>query len=225
MPGRQTVLATGEIYHIFNRSISLLPIFSTSKHCKRAIEVLFYYQNQQPPIKYSDFVNLPVDKRESILQDLKKERKFLVDIIAYCLMPNHFHLLLRQNMEDGISIFMANFSNSYSRYFNTQTNRRGSLFEGRFKAVRIQSQEQIDHVSRYIHLNPYSAYVVKDIKELEKYNYSSLAEYLGKTSKKSCVKNFISCNEKTKYKAFVYDNADYQRQLQNIKHLLFSEVP
>lgn len=224
MPIRQTILATGEIYHIFNRSIASLPIFSTHKHCQRAIEVLFYYQNQSPPIKYSDFLNLPKDKRENILADLKKEQKFLVEIIAYCLMPNHFHLLLRQVKKDGISIFLGNFSNSYSRYFNTTSERKGSLFEGRFKAVRIQNQDQIDHVSRYIHLNPYSAYVVRNFKELEKYKYSSLPEYLGKTKEINCVKNFISCDSPAKYRAFIYDNADYQRQLQQIKHLLFSEV-
>ena len=82
----------------------------------------------------------------------------VVDLICFCLMPNHFHLLLRQIEEDGIVKFVRNFQIGYSRYLNEKEKRSGALFEGQFKAVRVENDEQLIHVSRYIHLNPYSSY-------------------------------------------------------------------
>ena len=76
-----------------------------------------------------------------------------MEIICYCLMPNHLHLLLRQLMDGGISKFMSNFANSYTRYFNTKSKRKGPVFEGKFKAKRIETDEQLLHLSRHIHLN------------------------------------------------------------------------
>ena len=99
--------------------------------------------------------------------------------------------------------------------------RIGHLFQGQFKAVKIDSEEQLLHISRYIHLNPYSSAVVKDLNALQKYEWSSLPEYLNKVlfclcSKKNIIGNF---KNKESYKKFVLDNADYQKELENIKHL------
>lgn len=140
-------------------------------------------------------------------------------------MPNHFHFLLKQVEEEGTSKFMSNFTNSYTRYFNVKNKRNGPLFQGKFKAIRIETDEQLLHLSRYIHLNPYSSYVVKTLKDLEKYPSSSFPEYLGKSQTSLCSKEIILGQFKNLnlYKKFVFDQADYQRRLEKIKHLILEK--
>ena len=93
-------------------------------------------------------------------------------------MPNHFHFLLEQKEDKGISKFLSNLQNSYTKFFNISHERDGSLFSDQFKAVRIETDEQLIHVSRYIHLNPHTGFVVKSLKELEEYPWSSFPDYL-----------------------------------------------
>ena len=159
------------------------------------------------------------------MKKLKAQRKFLVEIIALCLMPNHFHLLLRQRTNEGISKFTSNFTNSYTRYFNIKNERTGPLFQGKFKAVRIETDEQLWHVSRYIHLNPYASHVIKTLKDLEDYPYSSFPEYIGKSKTEFYDKEIIlnQFKDKKSYKKFVLDQADYQRKLEVIRRLLLEE--
>ena len=117
MPIRQLPLVTGEIYHIINRGVAQSPIFSTQKDYQRLIETLDYYRFIDVPGKLSRYKSLPIDQRDSIKADLDKNGKKLVEIVAYCLMPNHFHLLLKQLEDGGISQFMRKSSVSYGRYF------------------------------------------------------------------------------------------------------------
>lgn len=184
-------------------------------------ETMVYYKHQSPPLKYSKFLQLSNFDRQQILEDLKKQKQFLVEILAYCFMPNHLHLILKQVAEGGISKFMGNLTNSYTRYFNTKNKRRGPLFQGKFKAIRVETEEQLSHLSRYVHLNPYSSYVVKNIKALGEYPFSSLPEFLGKTQADLCQKSLILANfkNKTAYQDFVFNQADYQKKLEEIKHL------
>ena len=225
MPGRKIPLVNNEIYHVLNKGISLQPTFLTKRDYQRALQTIFYYQNQKPPLKYSRFLSLSNKQRETILDNLRKQKLILVEIIAFCLMPNHFHFLLKQVANRGISKFISNFTNSYTRYFNTKNKREGALFKGKFKSVRIESDEQLLHVSRYTHLNPYSSYVIKTLEELENYPYSSLPEYLQRSPKGSCQKEIILDQFKNlnSYKNFVFDQANYQRELENIKHLILEE--
>ena len=222
MPGRQIPLVNNEPYHIFNRGIASEPIFLDKRGYFRALEIIFYYQNSNPPMKYSKFLKLSVAERSDMIDKLKFQRKWLVDIICYCLMPNHFHFLLRQREDGGTSKFMSNFTNSYTRYFNTKKDRIGPIVQGKFKSVRIETQEQLLHVSRYIHLNPYTGYIVKTFQELEEYPYSSFPEYIGKSQINLCNKDIVLSYFKTplSYKRFVFDNANYQRELSKIRHLL-----
>lgn len=221
MPGRNIPLITGQYYHVLNRGISLQPTFIGTRDFQRAIELMQYYQNEKPLIRYSQFLVLSKIRRKKILENLLKEKKFLAEIISYCFMPNHFHLILKQLKENGISKFMSNFSNSYTRYFNIKNKRNGPLFQGKFKAIRIESEQQLFHLSRYIHLNPYSSYVVKTLKELKDYPYSSLPEYLEKSQTNLCSKEVILTQFKNiqMYRKFIFDQADYQRKLEEIKHL------
>ena len=214
-------IVNNEIYHIFNRGVASQPTFFNKRDYDRALESFFYYQNSNPPIKYSRFLSLPLKQRAEILEDLSKKKNYLVEIITYCLMPNHFHFLLRQIMEGGIAKFMSNFTNSYTRYINTKQERAGPLFTGKFKSVRIETQKQLLHTSRYIHLNPYTSFVVKTVEELQRYPYSSFPEFIGKKNSQLCMKEDIlsDFNNVKQYEKFVFDQADYQRNLDIIKHL------
>ncbi|MBI2430449.1 MAG: transposase [Candidatus Levybacteria bacterium] len=221
MPGRKIPLVNNELYHIFNRGVASQPTFLSKRDYDRALETIFYYQNSNPPIKYSRLLSLSVKDRAGLLENIAKQKNFLVELISYCLMSNHFHFLLRQVKDTGIATFMSNFTNSYTRFFNTKQERTGPLFTGKFKSVRIETQEQLVHVSRYIHLNPYTSFVVKTLKDLEAYPYSSFPEFIGKVKSNFCAKEIIMGNYKNieSYKQFVFDQADYQRSLDRIKHL------
>ncbi len=222
MPGRKTIIATGEVYHLLNRGIASQPIFLNARDYQRASNTFFYYRNRILPLRYSYFLLQSLEKRREILENLNKKQDFLVAIIAFCFMPNHFHFLVRQNVDNGIANFLSKFSNSYTKYFNTKRKRRGPLLEGKFKAVRIETDEQLLHVSRYIHLNPYTSHLVKDVKDLKNYPYSSFPEYLNKVKVNFCFKDDVLGQFKNinSYKRFVYNQADYQRELQQIRHLI-----
>lgn len=222
MPGRIVPLVKDQIYHIFNKGIASQPTFLDRRDYARALDIMFYYQNAYPPVSYSRFLGLSTEEREDILKSLKNHREFLVEIIAYCLMPNHFHFLLKQISENGISKFMGNFINSYTRFFNTKHERTGQLYSGRFKAVRIETDSQLLHVSRYIHLNPYTSYVVKTLNELETYPYSSFNDYVISQPEFDSRNKAIILDhfKKQSYKQFVFDQAEYQKTLAYIKHLV-----
>ncbi|MDO8429263.1 MAG: transposase [Candidatus Daviesbacteria bacterium] len=218
MPIRKVPLVTEEIYHVFNRGINRQPTFLFKRDYQRAIQSIQYYCFSKPPLRLSKFLILEQSRQDDLLKSLASSEA-LIDTISFCLMPNHFHLLLRQKAEKGISKFLANFQNSYTRYFNTKHNRDGALFLTQFKAVRIETEEQLIHVSRYIHLNPCTGFVVNSTEELKHYPWSSFPNYCNNstnTTHKDLVDLFPS---KEMYQKFVLDQADYQKELSLIKHL------
>jgi putative transposase len=219
MPPRKVILATGEVYHVMGRGVARSLIFRRKEDYQRIFKVINYYRYVNPPLRFSFFRRLPLKKKETSLKKLR-ESKRLVEIIAFCLMPNHFHLLLKQLQKKGTSTFMRNFQNSYARYFNTKYHRSGALFQALFKAVRIETDAQLLHVSRYIHLNLVSSFLV-EIKNLENYPWSSFPEYMKSRSLEFVDPDLVLKQFKTEkdYKKFVFDQADYQRKLQEIKHL------
>ncbi len=218
---RKTPLVNGQIYHIFNRGIDGRITFQDSHEYSRFVQALGFYIYSTPPVKLSRFI---------CLNDLSKEKlndkpwgEKLVSVICYCVMPNHFHFMLKQEVDGGISGFMSQLLNSYTRYFNTKNDRIGQLFLDQFKNVLIENENQLLHISRYIHLNPFSSGVVNTLSELEKYKYSSFNEYIGKTKTSTfCETGIISSFFKKKelYKKFVFDNADYQRSLKLMRRLM-----
>ncbi len=138
-------------------------------------------------------------------------------------MPNHVHFLIKEIRENGIAAFMSNFQNSYAKYFNLKNGRTGALFQAMFKAVLIETDEQLLHVVRYIHLNPLTSFILKNIEDLAKYPWSSFQEYLGKSKWNIVDKDFIlSFFPSLKHFIdFTKDQIDYQRELDKIKHLTF----
>jgi len=216
-------LASEQIYHVFNRGAGALPIYLNTRSYLRFLDLIDYYRFSNTPFSFSQLMSLRKEERQKILLELRRQNAMHVEIIAYCLMPNHFHLLLKQKTDKGISVFMKNLQNGYVKYFNIKNERAGPLFQSMFKAVRIESDEQLLHVSRYIHLNPSTAYIVES-EDLEDFSWSSLKAYLNEDFNKnnyfispSLVLDFFK--NKKDYLKFVLDQASYQRDLDKIKHL------
>jgi putative transposase len=210
MPYRFIPFTNGQIYHIYNRGTEKRHIFESGRDRSRFIKTLQYYQLEGPKPRFSIY-----KPSHSI------ETEQIVEILCYCLMPNHFHLLIRQVRDGGITEFMSKVSNSYTKYFNTKYKRIGPLFQGEFKTVLVESNEQLLHLSRYIHLNPLASFLVKD---LEHYRWSSYQEYID-NFRGICAKTDILNFFKTasSYQKFVLDRADYSQSLEIIKHQLIED--
>lgn len=213
-------LVTREIYHIFNRSVGGQPIFVDNRACSRAIELINFYRFLRPSIRYSHYNRLSKEQKLNFWDGLVKNHVNQVEILAFCLMPNHFHFVLRQSADTGIIKFMNNFQNSYARYFNTKFDRYGSLFQARFKSVHIETDAQLLHVVRYVHLNPLTSFVLKDKSELKNYPWSSFKEYLTLISHCVETKTVLDLSYNLdKFEEFTFDQLSYQRELNEIKHL------
>lgn len=214
MPSRIFPFANGYFYHIYNRGSERRRIFETNRDYPRFIKTINYYQYLGPKPKFSHY---------SQFQKFKPDpSKKIVDIICYCLMPNHFHLMLKQLVDGGITEFVSKVSNSYTKYYNTKHNRVGPLLQGEFKAVLVESDEQLTHLSRYIHLNPKVSLLIKDLDDFE---WSSYKEYLGLASGFCAKEEVLGLFKNSQsYKQFVLDQADYGERLEQIKHQILEEI-
>lgn len=188
-------------------------IFETATDHKRFIKVMRYYQLGTIKPRFSFFD--PSKTR------LNKDNK-IVEIICYCLMPNHFHFLLKQISDGGVTEFVSKLSNSYTKYFNTKNKRTGPILQGEFKSVHVETDEQLIHLSRYIHLNPLVSFLTKD---LNSYRWSSYKEYVGLDKagigyKKIVLGQFKSPKD---YQSFVLDQEGYGKELEYLKHYLLDE--
>jgi len=178
--------AEGEYYHVYNRGNDKRTIFLDASDYSRFLALLYICNNTRI-VHLSDYVG-------SSLHDILSlsRGEMIVDIGAYCLMPNHFHFLLREKKEGGISAFMQKLSTGYTMYFNKKHHRSGSLFEGVFKSKHVDIDEYLKYLFSYIHLNPVkiidSEWKEKGLNDLqktkeflEKYEYSSYLDFIGKT--------------------------------------------
>lgn len=207
MPRRLVPLETGEIYHVLNRGVEKRKIFLSKSDFEHFLDAIGHYKNSG-------------SKLSRISGTKSKANKELVEILAFCLMPNHFHLLLKQKAEGGISQFMGRLANSFTKYFNLKYDRVGPLFQGEFKAVSVDNDEQLLHLSRYIHLNPVTANIIRDA---GKYQWSSYPVYIeqkesGFLSTKEILAYFSK--KKNTYKDFVLDQARYLKSLEKIQKKL-----
>lgn len=211
MPSKYLVrnFTDGSIYHIFNRGVERRAIFQDDEDYHLFLYYVYIYLTPLDRVlrRYHD---LPV----RLLHKNVSER---ADLLAYCLMPNHFHLLVQQKEKGGVSQFMKQLANAYTRYFNQKYRRSGVLFESAFKAVHVPTDELLMHTSRYIHLNP----VVAGLSREPEYPWSSYKEYIDDAPLKLChsqpvLELFPSVYA---YKKFVHDQKDYAKKLHEIKHL------
>jgi putative transposase len=223
MPYRFTPFVNNHYYHIFNRGVERRPMFTNKREYDRFFLAMSYYRFSKPPIKLSMFLSMAKTRRESLIKEMNTHPDILVTIIAYALMPNHFHILLRQEQDGGIRQFLSKLTNSYSKYYNTKHNRVGPLIQGPFKAILVESDEQLIHVSRYIHLNPVVSAVI-EIKQLTTYPYTSLPSYT--TNKNSIVDTGIILGffkKPSLYHSFLLDQIDYAKKLNDFKHLTIDD--
>ncbi|MFN3188132.1 MAG: transposase [Candidatus Paceibacteria bacterium] len=177
---RKLKLAEGEFYHVYNRGADKRTLFTTPADYQRFLQTL-YLANTPKQFVLRDVLRLDLS-----VYAIEKQDE-LVAIGAYCLMPNHFHLLITPLVEGGVAKFMNKLGTSYSSYFNKKYDRTGTLFEGRFKAKHASYDEYLKYLYSYIHLNPIKLMPQTDAtnsKELtldflRSYKYSSYQDYLG----------------------------------------------
>ena len=202
------------IFHVFNKSIEGFRIFNDDNEYKRMLRTIQYYRTDKE-VKLSRYLEIQDNQKEykdKVNCDQTKEK--YVDIIAYCLMPTHVHLILRQLSESSISRYMSNVLNSYAKYFNIKKNRKGPLWVGRYKKVPVGTYDHIIHLTRYVHLNPVTAFLIDSP---EKWKYSSYNEYLSVDENRFCKYDDIVDLSSNEYKGFVEDHIGYQRELASIK--------
>ena len=198
MPIKRPELVKGGIYHIVLRGLE--EIFKDESDYYRGIFSIYEFNNASPVVIRERRKARQREKAEANREQFSVDKRDqFIEILAFCFMPNHIHLLLRQIKDDRISKFMRKFGAGYATYFNKKYNRAGHLFQSRFRAVTIQTAEQLKNVFVYIHTNPISlkepGWKEKGIKEvegmirfLENYKWSSYIDYFGKKNFPSVTK-------------------------------------
>lgn len=187
---RKTIFTNNHFYHIYNRGVDKRKIFDNDRDRFRFLKTMQVLNNTEATYQDLRLVFNPIVDQSLALTREEKGKPW-VRIHAFCLMPNHFHLLIEQIVDKGVTKFLHKISTSYTKYFNLKNNRTGRLFEGTFKAILIEKDEYLIHLSRYIHLNPVELigpnWKEKGIKNwtrtkrfLSEYKWSSLPIYLGK---------------------------------------------
>ena len=188
MAKRKIPFVTGEFYHIYNRGVDKRNLFVDKYDFERFLQSMSEF-NVLEPIG-SIYENSRIKSKSLDLSKFQSEHKItkLVNFIAYCVNPNHYHFLLEQVVDKGIEKFMQRLGNGYTKYFNNKHERVGSLFQGVFKSININSNEYLLHLSAYVNLN---AQVHKFGHEVSKFSKSSFDEYLRKNSENFCNKDII----------------------------------
>lgn len=153
MPTKPRSFREGSYYHVFNRGVEKRTIFQSRRDFQRFLSTMVYYTHDQPiPFAINERLGLPHEtlpipaNPEGLMERIK--------IVAYCLMPNHYHLLVKELIGGGTSRFLSDLQNSYTKYFNKKHERVGVLFQGTFKAKEITDEPSLRQLTRYIHLNP-----------------------------------------------------------------------
>lgn len=190
-------IAVGEIYHVFSRGVDRRIIFTDNSDYLRFIHNLFEFNDIDPVSNtghyFSGSKHIDIASRyinPHIITE-RKPRKLLVDILVFTLMPNHYHLLLKSRFEDGVFKFLRKLNIGYAKYFNIKHDRKGTLFESRYKSILVKKESHLIHLPYYIHANPLDLVMpewrdrkVRNYKRaiyfLENYRWSSLSDYLGK---------------------------------------------
>ena len=201
---RKTPFVSGEYYHVYNRGVDKRMIFSSQDDVDRFFQSMDEFNVVEPigSIYENSFL-----KEQLGNETPKLEEKKLVNIIVYCLNPNHYHLILEQVTENGISKFMKRLNGGYTNYFNEKEKRSGSLFQGVFKAVHIDSNEYLLYVSAYVNLNDHIHQLGNETPKLVR-SRSSWAEYTDLLSKENfCAKDIIlgQFKNREEYKIFAKD--------------------
>lgn len=206
MPSRNTIreFTAENYYHVYNRGVEKRLIFLDDQDYTVFLGILKKY------ILGEKSNNTNRHKFERLGDE--------IDIIAYCLMPNHFHLLIYQKLDNSITKLMQRVMTGYVMYFNDRYGRVGSLFQSRYKASLINADSYLHHITRYIHMNP---------EDYKKWQYSSLQNYTtNKKTKWLTIEPVLELfeNDKSKYSQFVDDYHDSKHELSVLKWQLANDL-
>lgn len=194
---RKIKFVNGEYYHIYNRGVEKRKIFLDQNDFGRFFQSMKEFNNIEPIGSiYENYF------RKKQLGNPVSKSDQLVDFICYCLNPNHYHFLLKQISDKGVEKFMHKLSLGYTKYFNQKNKRSGFLFQGPFKAVHVETNEYILHLSAYINLNN------KVHKLGNRVSKSSWDEYIEKSNNGFCKKDIIlgQFKDEKEYKKFAEDS-------------------
>lgn len=207
-----------KIYHVLNRGVEKRQIFMDKQDHFRFIHNLYELNNQdRVETTYNNFRDF--GNNGKVAKVRKKSRKLLVNILAFCLMPNHYHILLAPKIENGIPLFMQKVNMGYSKYFNQKYDRTGTLFQGRYKQIIVTNETHFLHLPFYIHFNPLDlsspewrknriSNPKKALEFLKSYRWSSHLDYLG-------IKNFPSVLNMKHLREVLGDGNDYKKLIEN----------
>jgi len=170
---RKIQFANDEYYHICNRGVDKRKVFLNKKDYLRFLAGMVEFNDIE--LTGNLHPKRSFDEIRSFASEVLGKREPLVEIVAYCLNPNHYHLILKQLQERGIEKYMHRLGTSYTKYFNIKDERSGALFQGVFKAAHIDSNEYLLHASVYVNCNS----EIHGIGETESYPWSSFSEYAG----------------------------------------------
>ncbi len=214
MSTRYIIFSNTQFYHIYNRTTADENIFVRKRDVARSLALIDYYR-RETSMSYSQYTHTAERDNEKIKKGL-----FLVEIHAFALMPTHFHFLVRQLKDNGIVRFVSQFQNGMAKYINIKRGRNGSLFCHPFKAKHIETEKEFLHVSRYIHLNPVTSYLVSG-DDLSSYPLTSYVEYCHRNKYPFVTTDLILGIKKFySYKAFTLNQVEYQKKLHLIQSLL-----
>ena len=204
----------GGYYHIYNRGVEKRIIFQDEQDYGVFLSYLKVYllpRDDNHLRKQLSLPNIPWSEKDKILKQLKLNNFYqTISLVCYCLMPNHFHLLIQQHDETSIDSFMNSLCTRYSMYFNKKYHRVGPLYQGVYKAILVQSDQQLLHLTRYIHKNPLSLQGVA-LQTLSN-QHSSYPEYIGTRDStwidtKQILAYFSNKNPYSSYRSFVNECA------------------
>lgn len=199
---RKTIqFENGQKYHICNRGVEKRDIFLDNKDYLRFYQSLLYFNSKEPAVNFA-FARIQNHNPNDCL----------VDIEAYCLLPNHYHLIVSQKRDGGVSEFMKRIGGGYTGYFNDKNNRSGVLFQGRYRCVPIESDQQYQYVFSYVNEN----HLVHGLKQPNEILYTSSWHHAKK------FKSRIICNNLT-YHGYVKPDAVLLAKDINVRRKLFSK--
>ncbi|OIO52181.1 MAG: hypothetical protein AUJ11_00795 [Parcubacteria group bacterium CG1_02_44_65] len=221
---RKTILQTGEYYHLYNRGVDKRKVFLSTSDYERFLLSMKEFNDQEAHggIRLNYFRK----KSEKTVRGLAPNSlgtKPLTEFVCYCLLDNHFHFLIKQSVDRGISEFMKRLLGGYTCYFNQKYKRSGSLFQGTFKAVHVADENYLWYLSAYIHGNP----EIHKLGQAENYKWSSYGDYLsGRTNsfchlKNDVLKEFSGISEYRDFvKETIANSSEVKEELKKLDDLL-----
>ncbi len=209
MPRKVVPLENGEIYHIYNRGVDKRNIFEAKYDYIRFYQSLLYFNNIEPILSYRNIND------QFYLSKNNKHSHELVEVIAYSLLPNHYHLILKQLVDGGISEFMKRVGGGYTTYFNDKYKRSGSLFQGTFKRVLVNNDTQFNYLFAYVNENIFvhNIAIDRDVSNTSSLHFQGLV--------KSRVINFE--NQNYNHKASVALAKDIYKKRKDLKNSILLE--